>query len=242
MLRENSVKETPEFIAQEAENFVRKFIPNKPEDFYRHINVWTEWIFLTDNIIDENNIKTSVGLKEIILDDLTIIDMHKLFRKYITSPETEEHLKTKLFELNSNDISLYKLIIKNDIKHDYTSRIIVFFYIILPILQDILNTEMICLIAIMTTLLDDLEDGDNEIPFDVYQIMECVLEEFEKDNSLQVNNSITVKIKTALIYLILFSLKRTEGGPDRAGGPDNTRGPDNKITFSMLFTYLHLIV
>ena len=136
-----------------------------------------------------------------------------------------------MFELNSRDISLYKSIIRNDIKCDYISRIIVFFYIIFPILEDILSTDMICLIAIMSTILDDIEDGDNEIPLDIYQVLESVLISFEQNDSIQINNSITIKIKTALIYLILFSLQRTESKNDK----------NKKITFSMLFNYLQML-
>ena len=233
MLIENTLTDAPEIVAKEAERFGRKVIPNKPESFYTHINTWTEWIFLTDNIIDENNLKNinHTELKNINLDDLTIVDMHKLFRKYIKSAETEETLKTKLFELNARDISLYKCIIRNDIKCDYISRIIVFFYIIFPILEDILSTDMICLIAIMSTILDDIEDGDNEIPLDIYHVLESVLISFEQNDSIQVNNSITIKIKTALIYLILFSLQRTESKNDK----------NKKITFSMLFNYLQML-
>ena len=161
--------------------------------------------------------------------------MHKLFRKYIKSAETEETLKTKMFELNSRDISLYKCIIRNDIKCDYISRIIVFFYIIFPILEDILSTDMICLIAIMSTILDDIEDGDNEIPFDIYQVLESVLISFEQNDSIQINNSITIKMKTALIYLILFSLQRTETRNE------SRKEKNKKITFSMLFNYLQIL-
>jgi undecaprenyl diphosphate synthase len=231
MLLENTLTDAPEIVAKEAEQFGRKLIPNKPESFYTHINTWTEWIFLTDNIIDENNLKNknNIELKNINLDDLTIVDMHKLFRKYIKSAETEETLKTKMFELNARDISLYRCILRNDIKSDYISRIIVFFYIIFPILEDILTTDMICLIAIMSTILDDIEDCDNEIPLDIYQVLESVLISFEQNDSIQVNNSITIKMKTSLIYLILFSLQRTETKNDK------------KITFSMLFNYLQML-
>jgi hypothetical protein len=233
MLIENTLTDAPEIVAKEAEKFGRKIIPNKSESFYTHINTWTEWIFLTDNIIDGNNIKIRSELKNIILDDLTIVDMHKLFRKYIKSAETEETLKTKMFELNARDISLYKCIIRNDIKcDDYISRIIVFFYIIFPILEDILSTDMICLIAIMSTILDDIEDGDNEIPLDIYQVLESVLISFEQNDSIQINNSITIKIKTGLIYLILFSLQRRTIVSKKK----------NKITFSMLFNYLQMLL
>ena len=237
MFLENILTDEPEIVAKEAENFGRKLIPNKPESFYTHINTWTEWIFLTDNIIDENNLKNKnhTELKNIILDDLTIVDMHKLFRKYIKSAEIEETLKTKMFELNARDISLYKCIIRNDIKSDYISRIIVFFYIIFPILQDILSSDMICLIAIMSTILDDIEDGDNEIPFDIYQVLESVLISFEQNDSIQINNSITIKIKTALIFLILFSLQRNESKNE------SRKDKNKKITFSMLFNYLQIL-
>ena len=237
MLIENTLTDAPEIVSKEAEQFGRKVIPNKPESFYMHINTWTEWIFLTDNIIDENNLKNKnqTELKNINLDDLTIVDMHKLFRKYIKSAETEETLKTKMFELNSRDISLYKCIIRNDIKCDYISRIIVFFYIIFPILENILSTDMICLIAIMSTILDDIEDGDNEIPFDIYQVLESVLISFEQNDSIQVNNSITIKMKTALIYLILFSLQRNESKNE------SKNEKKKKITFSMLFNYLQIL-
>ena len=90
---------------------------------------------------------------------------------------------------------------------------------------------MICLIAIMSTILDDIEDGDNEIPLDIYHVLESVLISFEQNDSIQVNNSITIKIKTALIYLILFSLQRTESKNDK----------NKKITFSMLFNYLQML-
>ena len=232
MLIENTLTDAPEIVAKEAEKFGRKLIPNKTESFYKHINTWTEWIFLTDNIIDENNLKIKChnDFKNIILDDLTIVDIHKLFRKYIKSDEIEETLKTKMFELNAKDISLYKCIIRNDIKRDdYISRIIVFFYIIFPILEDILSMDIICLIAIMSTILDDIEDGDNEIPLDIYEVLESVLISFEQNDSIQVNNSITIKIKTALIYLILFSLQRTNHEKNK------------KITFSMLFNYLQML-
>ena len=54
---------------------------------------------------------------------------------------------------------------------------------------------------------------------------------FEQNDSIQINNSITIKIKTALIYLILFSLQRTESKNDK----------NKKITFSMLFNYLQML-
>ena len=244
-LLKSNIEDKPESISKEAELFVRDIVKNQPEKYYTHINSWTELLFLTDNIIDMYDIKKyeKEMFIDVKLEDVSLIDVHKTFRKYITSQDIEERLKQKLYELDMYDMTLYKSIIKNDIKEDYISRILIFVYGIYPILQEIFNDDMICLLAIVCTIFDDIEDDDNKLNFNVYELLETIIEEIEQNSivdnekitfkykSVLVDNTIFIKIKTAIIYLLLFVLKRKDD-----------KGIKKKFSFAMLFRYLQLIL
>ena len=212
--KENPLKTT------ETLKLTHKLFPNKPDHFYKRIQVWGEFIFLIDSIINSNGIQNSIGLKQINTKEINIVDIHKLFGKYIDSDETNDQFKRNLFDLGPQDISLYKHIVQNYIKCDKISAIMSCFYSILPIFDGFLNTKVVCLIASIIVIFNEDNVKTNQ-----ESIFESILGEFEKESLFCSNCPIT--IKESLRYLILFYLKHND---------------KNKITLNILFQYLQIIL
>lgn len=229
LLEETS--ELSEQIAIEAEAFARSAIPDKSEEFFEDLRIWTDWVFYMDWVVDSNNIKSDV-LSNIVSEHVGIVDIYRSFQKHLKGPSKqsiEESIKQKLYGLTDTHIQLYSHIARNDIESDYTSRILIFFYGIYPILRTFMTIDQITNTSILMALLDDIEDGDSDrIPnIDLYHLFESVLESFATYTN---PHPLFAKMKAALIYLIHYSFKRFI---EKKSG--------RKITFTTVFRYLRLV-
>lgn len=171
-------------------DIVRKLIPNKPEDFYEHLHSCIKMTFVVDRVI-ENSIykkdRSIIGDENV--EEMTIIDLYRIFMNYMPSTENEEKIKETLLKLDKYDIELYKRIAINDQKNDYASRILMFFYGMFPILTELnISNDMMCNMSILLPIADDFKCENNTISANntigaIYHIIESVIEVFEEEET-----------------------------------------------------------
>jgi hypothetical protein len=174
-------------------------------------------------------------------DFVTIIDIHKLFTKHILFSEEEgDKFKKLLIKLDNPDISLYKCLIyqvlhgqvqEQEQGYDPISAVLQMLYIFFPIMQDLqLNMERMCLLSTALTLLLHQENNTNAMKdADILYGLNKIIESIETNNLQFITDNTITKIKTAVVYLILFRLK-------------NKNKNKMKITFHTLFKYINMLL
>jgi hypothetical protein len=119
--------------------------------------------------------------------------------------------------------------------YDPISAVLQMLYIFFPMMQDLqLNMERMCLLSTALTLLLHQENNTNAMKdADILYGLNKIIESIETNNLQFITDNTITKIKTAVVYLILFRLKNKN---------KNKNKNKMKITFHTLFKYINMLL